>query len=68
MKHVAIKVLFPALLSAACHSARAPDPAADGGLIALLAGGHFARRQPRSMFSRRGEWLAPRVPQQNCGR
>src|SRR5262245_61585799 len=34
MRHVAIRVLFPALLTAACVSARAPDPAADRQAIA----------------------------------
>ena len=34
MKHVAIGVLLPAFLTAACDSASTPDPAADRQAIA----------------------------------
>lgn len=34
MKHVAIRVLLPAFLTAACDSANTPDPAADRQAIA----------------------------------
>jgi hypothetical protein len=34
MRHVAIGVLLPAFLTAACHSATTPDPAADRQAIA----------------------------------
>jgi ketosteroid isomerase-like protein len=54
MKHVAIKVLFPALLSAACHSARTPDPAADRQAIAAATAQFGAAESAGSVDQFRG--------------
>ena len=54
MKHVAIRVLFPALLSAACHSAGTPDPAADRQAIAAATARFGAAESAGSVDQFRG--------------
>jgi ketosteroid isomerase-like protein len=54
MRHVAIRVLFPAFLAAACDSASAPDPAADHQAIAAATAQFQAAENAGSVDQFRG--------------